>query len=88
MGTSNARTRWLTYEEAKELLKCATPEWLGRVMIFALHTGMRRGEILDIKWSSVEILDNLGNSDTIVQVDDEVCLNNNQIAFKFKYGSV
>jgi len=57
-------------------------------MIFALYTGMRRGEILDIMWSSVEILDNLGNSDTIVQVDDAVCLNNDQIAFKFKYGSV
>jgi integrase len=53
VGTSNARTRWLTYEEEEQLLKNASPEWLSRVIKFALHTGMRRGEILDIKWSSV-----------------------------------
>jgi len=50
---SNARTRWLTYEEEEQLLKSASPEWLSRVIKFALHTGMRRGEILDIKWSSI-----------------------------------
>ena len=55
VGNSNARDRWLTFEEEADLLSSASPEWLGRVILFALNTGMRRGEILSLKWSDVEL---------------------------------
>ena len=42
VGTSNARDRWFSFEEEDQLLESASPEWLARVIIFALQTGMRR----------------------------------------------
>ncbi len=55
VGNSNARDRWLTHEEEKRLLDCATnPRWLRDLLIFALHTGMRKGEILNLKWQHVD----------------------------------
>ena len=54
VGSSNARDRWLSFDEEDLLLQCASPEWLSRVIIFALQTGMRRSEILALKWSSVD----------------------------------
>jgi len=55
VGNSNARRRWLTLEEEKLLLDCASPEWLKDVITFALHTGMRRGEILALLWRDVDL---------------------------------
>lgn len=54
VGNRNARDRWLTYEEEEDLLSNTTLEWLRRVIVFALNTGMRRGEILSLKWSNVD----------------------------------
>ncbi|MEJ2697522.1 MAG: site-specific integrase [Candidatus Sulfobium sp.] len=55
VGNKNARERWLTIEEEKRLLDCAgNPVWLRPVLVFALHTGMRRGEILNLKWTDVD----------------------------------
>jgi integrase len=55
IGNKNARERWLTLEEEKRLLDCATnPSWLRPLLIFALHTGMRRGEILNLLWKDVD----------------------------------
>jgi len=55
VGDKNARERWLTLEEEKRLLDCATnPLWLRSLLVFALHTGMRRGEILDLLWKDVD----------------------------------
>ena len=57
VGNKNARDRWLTLEEEKRLLESATnPYWLRSLIMVALHTGMRRGEILDLKWPSVDFL--------------------------------
>lgn len=55
VGNKNARDRWLSMNDEKKLLKCASPEWLSRVILFALNTGMRRGEILSLKWSSIDL---------------------------------
>jgi integrase len=55
VGTSNARDRWLSLKEEKKLLSYAGTEWLRQVILFALNTGMRRGEILSLKWSSVDL---------------------------------
>ncbi len=55
VGGRNARDRWLTLEEEQRLLSVATnPEWLRNLLIVALHTGMRRGEILSLKWQDVD----------------------------------
>ena len=57
VGNRNARDRWLTIEEEKSLLEKATnPFWLRSLSILALHTGMRRGEILELRWQNVDLL--------------------------------
>jgi integrase len=50
----NARDRWLTAEEETRLFQAATP-WLRELILFALHTGMRQGEILDLTWAGVDV---------------------------------
>ena len=55
VGNKNARDRWLTVEEEKELLTCATnPQWLRRLLVVALHTGMRKGEIRNLRWQDID----------------------------------
>jgi len=56
VGNKNARDRWLTLEEEGRLLEQATnPRWLRTLLMVALHTGMRRGEILGLEWPSVDL---------------------------------
>jgi len=60
VGNRNARERWLSMEEEKLLLEKATnPDWLRSLLTVALHTGMRRGEILDLRWQNVDLLKRL-----------------------------
>ena len=55
VGNKNARERWLTVTEESLLLEKATnPKWLRTFLLFALHTGMRKGEILNFKWQDVD----------------------------------
>lgn len=57
VGNRNARERWLSVEEEKLLLEKATnPEWLRALIIVALHTGMRRGEILNLTWKDIDFV--------------------------------
>jgi len=46
---NNKRDRWLSVEEEARLLQGCAP-WLHDLVIFALHTGMRMGEILELTW--------------------------------------
>jgi integrase len=46
---NNQIERWLTLEEEKRLL-VSSPEWLRQIVWFATNTGLRQGEILDLKW--------------------------------------
>jgi integrase len=56
VGNSNARDRWLTSKEEQFLLSAATnPFWLRSMLLVALHTGMRQGEILGLKWQNVDL---------------------------------
>jgi integrase len=56
VGNTNARDRWLTLDEEKALLENATsPTWLKTLLVVALHTGMRRGEILSLAWQDVDL---------------------------------
>lgn len=55
---SNERTRFLSGEERMRLIRaCQDSESKGLypVVILALSTGMRRGEILNLKWSDVDL---------------------------------
>ncbi len=52
--TNNARDRWLTLEEEKRLLD-ACPPWLRDIVVFALNTGMRLGEILSLAHKGVDL---------------------------------
>lgn len=55
VGNKNARDRWLSPEEERLLLSKATnPAWLRPLLIVALHTGMRRGEILNLVWKDLD----------------------------------
>lgn len=45
--------RWLTVEEEEKLLN-QSPLWLKEIIVFAIHTGLREGEILSLKWSQID----------------------------------
>jgi len=43
------RDRWITQEEEEKIL-AHSRDWLKEVVLFALNTGMREGEIVDLGW--------------------------------------
>lgn len=49
-----ARDRWLTREEESKLLACSTG-WLHRMIVFSVETGLRRGELINLRWSDVQL---------------------------------
>lgn len=49
-----SRDRWLSSEEERKLLG-ASPKWLQEIIIFAVETGCRRGEILSLEWKDVDL---------------------------------
>ena len=51
---NNQRDRWLSVEEETRLLQACAP-WLHDLVIFALHTGMRMGEILELTWRGADV---------------------------------
>jgi integrase len=50
---NNKRDRWLNSEEEGRLLASCAP-WLQDLVTFALNTGMRMGEILELTWRGVD----------------------------------
>ncbi len=51
---NNARTRYLSTGEIERLLEASSDDFRP-VLITALHTGMRRGEILNLQWPDVDL---------------------------------
>ncbi len=51
---NNERLRFLTVEECQNLIGCCSNH-LSPIVTVALHTGMRRGEILGLKWEQVDL---------------------------------
>jgi integrase len=50
---SNARDRVLTFEEYLKLLGAAKPH-LKPILVMAYHTGLRKGELLNLRWSHID----------------------------------
>ena len=50
----NRRLRYLSKEECQALINACEPH-LKPIVITALNTGMRKGEILNLKWENVDI---------------------------------
>lgn len=54
---SNARTRFLSEDECKRLLACCKESrnpYLYSIVVIALTTGMRQGEILGMRWRDID----------------------------------
>ena len=56
---NNRRLRYLTAEECKTLLDACSSLTLRQIVVLALNTGMRRGEILNLKWENVNFRERL-----------------------------
>jgi integrase len=51
----NQKERILTNEEERKLLGCCSPT-LGPIVLTALHTGMRKGEILALRYDQIDFV--------------------------------
>ena len=51
---NNARDRVLTYDEEERLLNTC-PKWLREIVTFALNTGARMSEILELTWKNADL---------------------------------
>src|SRR5918994_4648430 len=49
----NEVDRWLSIHEEDRLMAASQP-WLREIIVFALNTGMRQGEILNLQWQDVD----------------------------------
>jgi len=54
---SAGRVRYLQPNELKLLVE-ASPEWLQQIVVLAVSTGMRRSEVLGLRWLDVDLLNN------------------------------
>lgn len=55
MRTDNERSRNLSKDEEKKLFEALDSEcWLQDIVTMAIHTGMRRGEIFNLRWFDVD----------------------------------
>jgi integrase len=54
LKVNNQRIRYLTEDEIKKLLdECKSQKHLHRIVTCAINTGMRRGEILTLRWDQI-----------------------------------
>jgi len=72
---NNARNRVLEEEEQVRLIRECSPE-LKKVIIIAIHTGMRKGEILNLRWDDVDlfgkrirVIDSKNNEQRVIPIN-------------------
>ena len=51
---NNFIERWITDEEEERLLKVSR-KWLQEMIVFALYTGLRQGEELNLQWPQIDL---------------------------------
>jgi len=51
---NNQIERWLTHDEEQKLLS-VSPLWLQEIITFAINTGLRQSEILNLSWENVDL---------------------------------
>lgn len=54
LKVDNHKIRFLTKEEEKRLFKAIGEHWIKPIVVTALQTGMRKGEILNLTWNCVD----------------------------------
>lgn len=54
LRVDNIQVRYLTKQEEKALFTAIGDHWIKDVVLMALHTGMRKGEIQNLKWSNID----------------------------------
>lgn len=54
-GVKSERLRYLTEEEEGRLLDAIKDPLLKDIVVFALNTGLRKGEIINLKWDEVDL---------------------------------
>jgi len=91
---NGARTRFLDKEEIKRLLN-ASSEGFRPILITALHTGMRRGEILNLKWFDVDFKNSIitvqeskSGKKRMIPMDDTICEALRLLPTRFQRGFV
>lgn len=77
---NNLRTEFLTEEELKRLLKAIEEDphpFAGKLLLIALYTGLRRGEIVKLQWPDIDFERNLirirdpkGGQDSTIPLND------------------
>lgn len=55
LPVNNARVRYLTREELRRLIQCCNAD-LAPMVILAVNTGMRKGELLNLKWQDIDLI--------------------------------
>ena len=91
---NGARTRFLDKEEIQLLLNAASKEFRP-ILMTALHTGMRKGEILKLMWSDVDFKNRLitvteskSGKKRMIPMDNNLCETLRTLPARFKRGYV
>ena len=91
---NGARTRFLDGDEIERLLT-ASSDSFRPILITAFHTGMRRGEILKLKWADVDfknriitIQESKSGKKRMLPMDDTVCEALSLLPTRFQQGYV
>jgi len=94
MRENGARTRFLDKEEIQLLLN-ASSKGFRPILIAALHTGMRKGEILKLKWPDVDfknriitVQESKSGKKRMLPMDDTVCEALKLLPTRFQRGYV
>ncbi len=54
MAIQENKPRFLTDEQINKLLEVIDKQWFREIFLFAIHTGLRRGEIVNAKWNNID----------------------------------
>ncbi len=91
---NGARTRFLDGDEIQQLLTAAS-ESFRPILITALHTGMRKGEILNLKWADVDFTNRIitvqeskSGKKRMLPMDDTLCETLGVLPARFQRGYV